>query len=365
MHKVKRHWGLLMVSVAALGSCLVARAAISATLPPITTEQSGTMIVFPKVIWDGTTDTIIQITNTGNSIARARCYYIDASQGQCSETDFDIFLTKRQPTIWAVSQGRGRLDEGFSPGLVPAMPEGFKGELKCIQVSESGEMQPSNSLKGEATLRTDNGDVGEYNAIAFRGGDTVPSGDNGSTLALSATGDLSRCPSTVILNHFEDGVADPVMDEFGQCDSRTGCAVRTELTLVPCSEDLENQIPGNVTVQVRVFDEFETSQSGSFPVQCWVSDLLTRTGTSFGGAFQQGVLGVTRQARLTVVGTCKNSGGSCTADGGCPSGDTCLTEGVIGVAEEFRAGGARAAFNLHTIDDAGTAGADKLVLPAH
>lgn len=360
MHIVKRHWGLLMVSAAALASCLVARAAISATLPAITTEQSGTMIVFPKVIWDGTTDTIIQITNTGNSIARARCYYIDASRGQCSETDFDILLTKRQPTIWAVSQGRSRLDEGFSPGLVPAMPEGFTGELKCIQVSESGEMQPSNSLKGEATLRTRNGDVGEYNAIAFRGGDTVPSADNGSTLSLSATGDLSRCPSTVILNHFEDGVVDPVLDEF-----RVGGAVTTELTLVPCSEDLENQIPGSVTVQVRVFDEFEQSQSGSFPVQCWVSDQLTATGTTFGGAFQDGNLGVTRQARLTVVGTCSVTGGSCTADGGCPSSETCLTKGVIGVAEEFRAGGARAAFNLHTIDDAGTAGADKVVLPAH
>ena len=45
----------------------------------VTTEKSASILVFPKVIADGNRDTIIQITNTSNSIQYAHCFYVDAA----------------------------------------------------------------------------------------------------------------------------------------------------------------------------------------------------------------------------------------------------------------------------------------------
>src|SRR5690554_5911127 len=102
-----------------------------------TTECSASILVFPRVIANGTRDTIIQITNTGNSMVHAHCFYVngaptfpdfppcpDPSDPLCfnpplwTEIDFDIWLTKQQPTHWVVSQGRlvDPTDEACGPG---------------------------------------------------------------------------------------------------------------------------------------------------------------------------------------------------------------------------------------------------------
>jgi hypothetical protein len=341
----------------ALGVCGLVSVA-SAGVTDISTERSGSMIVFPKVIFatiNGvTTDTVIQITNTGNPTVLARCFYIDASvSGECNETDFDIFLTRQQPTLWVVSEGRStrRLDQGFPPGLVPAMPLGFQGELKCIQVDDSGAPMPTNVLKGEATLRRSTGDVSEYNAIAFQGNPQASSAiGNDISLNLSQgasgslSGEFSACPNTLIMNHFADGVTDPVIDELGTC-TRGDCPIRTELTLVPCQEDLENQVPGRVTVQFQIFNEFEQQFSASTTVACWLNAPLSRIASVLTAS---GTLGsTTMQTRITP-----NPGNG----------------GVIGVAEEIRRDsntegpGAYAAFNLHT--EGTRSGIDHVVLPA-
>ena len=94
----------------------------------VTTDRSASILVFPKVISDGTRDTVIQITNTSNSMVHAHCFYVNgaltfpfgldgipntgdevASQLNpplWTEIDFDIWLTKQQPTHWLVSEGR-------------------------------------------------------------------------------------------------------------------------------------------------------------------------------------------------------------------------------------------------------------------
>ena len=94
----------------------------------VTTDQSGSIVIFPKVIADGTRDTIIQITNRSNMSAQAHCFYIasgtcsttttdycnmdtDCPTGEtcvlpCNEIDVDLFLTAQQPTMWRVSTGR-------------------------------------------------------------------------------------------------------------------------------------------------------------------------------------------------------------------------------------------------------------------
>src|SRR5262245_31948963 len=50
------------------------------------TDQGGSLILFPKVIADGTRDTIIKITNKSNMPAFAHCFYTNAL-GTCSVND--------------------------------------------------------------------------------------------------------------------------------------------------------------------------------------------------------------------------------------------------------------------------------------
>ena len=86
----------------------------------VTIEKGASILIFPKVRVNTTTDTIIQIANTGNSMVHARCFYVDAtltdidSRTPCTipsqtcvpnwqETDFNIWLTKQQPTHWPLS----------------------------------------------------------------------------------------------------------------------------------------------------------------------------------------------------------------------------------------------------------------------
>src|SRR5262245_48910243 len=149
----------------------------------VTTERSASILVFPRVISDGTRDTIIQITNTSNSMVHAHCFYINGAPTDLTfppdpvlnpplwtEVDFDIWLTKQQPTHWVVSAGRlvdatdrpcdnnppffTCNDAGIDPGRVPPVQEFFTGELKCIEVDASGAPVSGNHLKGEATLVT-------------------------------------------------------------------------------------------------------------------------------------------------------------------------------------------------------------------
>src|SRR5262249_6995928 len=82
------------------------------------TRRRRLSLGFPRVISDGTRDTIIQITNTSNSMVHAHCFYVNGAltfpefppgptnPPRWVETDFDIWLTKQQPTHWVVSKGR-------------------------------------------------------------------------------------------------------------------------------------------------------------------------------------------------------------------------------------------------------------------
>ena len=44
-----------------------------------TTEQSSSILIFPKVVFDGSRDTVIQISNTSNSMVHAHCFYVNAA----------------------------------------------------------------------------------------------------------------------------------------------------------------------------------------------------------------------------------------------------------------------------------------------
>jgi len=360
MRMVNRNRGLCMLGAAAFGVCALVNVA-SANPSDVTTEKGGSVIILPKVVWDGTRDTIIQIANINNLPAQARCFYIDGgplnpnlppgptNPQLWNETDFNIFLTKQQPTQWVASLGRRvgvdsfkTAGYGIDPGLIPPVRRGFTGELKCVQVDDSDIPVRGNSLKGEATLRRFDGDVSKYNAIALRGNNDPnaevnanPNQLNLDWTQLNGVGQYSACPNTLIFDHIAYEAPDLVVDQIGNCDPRCyggtnnglacantsecgggkclSCPVTTNLTLVPCDEDIENQVPSSSTVQFAIWDEFERRFSSSVTVNCWLSAELNQIHPN---AFSFSTLG-TFSAHTRI-----------TPNPGAP--------GVLGVAEETR-----------------------------
>lgn len=320
---MRRQRGLigLMGLAALVGLGFTARPAAA----KVTTEQSASILIFPKVIADGTRDTIIQITNTSNNMRHAHCFYVNGALTNtvappgplnpplCTEIDFDIWLTKQQPTHWVVSTGRldnpldkscrnasgGLLncdpsttggdaadccDAGYDPGHVPPVVPDFQGELKCIEVDASGFPVPGNALKGEATLENlADGDVSKYNAIGLKGFDTN-NGDGtlclggGVTDSCPSGAEYEACPAAWLLDHPSIGAADPVVTEQSFCTDSTGAtingctsSVSTNLTVVPCTENFETQFAQPITLQFAITNEFEQTFSASTTFQCWAA----------------------------------------------------------------------------------------------
>jgi hypothetical protein len=245
-----------------------------------------------------------------------------------------------------------------------------------VQVDASDAPLRANALKGEATIRSLSGDVSEYNAIAFQGNTDMtmsdPLASDPDDLVLDLTpfndGEYSACPDTLLLNHFAEGATDPVINQLGDCtdvciagptpgvtcDSDSDCGtggicggvgdnssicpalLSTELTLVPCSQNLENQLFGKVTIQFVVYNEFEQPFSTSTTVSCFLNLPLDEIGALGNNPFTYTVL----QTLGAYARINPNPGNG----------------GVIGVAEEFRsipvagavAPTAAAIFNLHT-----------------
>lgn len=349
-------FGAVLATALLLGLVSQASATDPAKNSGVTIDQPGAILIFPKVIFDGPSgrDTVIRISNTMNVTAQARCFYIDARlqfpdqpPGQFnprswSVTDFTLFLTRQQPTHWVASLGRpvdpsdglGNQNSGIDPGGIPPVTAGFQGELRCVVVDASENPIPANWLKGEATLRSANGDVASYNAIAIRAGDQA--GATGNELILDEIGkdtggQYNSCPDTLLFNFAKYGAPDPVISEVAGSCAGDNCPINTSLTLVPCSANLENLIPGQVTVHFDITDEFETTLSEVTTVQCWYDTDLNRIGA--GG-------GPTNNSFVTLAS---------------PTGFARITPaagqgGVLGIAEETHidsgANEAHAAFNL-------------------
>jgi hypothetical protein len=358
----------------------------------VTTDQPGSIVIFPKVISDGTRDTLIQLTNTSTSDQQAHCFYIDASNaspGQCTgpvpisggcttdddcvyldsnlnpipdgqcvhcnEIDFDIALTPLQPTVWRVSAGRDSSDQsdGIFIGKIDPKPL-FTGELKCFQTDNSGVPMGGNALKGEATIETlASGQISEYNAISILALNTttvqptcVGGGNDGNpcssdadcepdtggfgicktSVLLDNTTEYNACPTSLILNHFAQGATDPIAADLG-----TGGTVTTEVTLVPCTEDLEGQSLPLTTVAVNSVNELESRvTSYILPLFCWSNFRLDDP--QFGGGFAPGPFG-SQFGKTRFSPTSSGVGG------------------ILGVAEEFHVVSGQpdgtAAFNLH------------------
>jgi len=370
-------WGLCGVLGSVLALASVARAEVS-------TDVSGSVLVFPKVISDGERDTVIQISNTSNNLVHAHCFYVNGAPDALGNplwqvTDFSIWLTRQQPTHWVASEGRqvnpsdnfpgGQGGSGLDPGAIPPVAPGFTGELNCVQVDASGTPFGGNNLKGEAVIRAGDGDVSKHNAVAILANPDLAGDAPANQLLLNNTpendGEYNACANELYLNHFVDGYNNPVIDpDTGvslnpdACVDGT-CPIRTYLTLVPCSQDFENQVPSAVTVQFAIVNEFEQNFSASTTVECWettrLADIDAPTGRCTGN-----------DAACTTDTQCIEAGqGFCNKNSvfslGTLGGGAAFTRispvdldgGVIGIAEEYMfnntAGGvsvARAAWNL-------------------
>lgn len=347
-------------------------AAVAPARAASTTELTSSILFFPKIVYNGSRDTVIQISNTSNSMAHAHCFYVDATPlclgtgdclaGTCSaacvpqwqEVDFSIMLTKQQPTHWTVGVGRlsdptdpscllGDMDRpdrydcnyaGIDPGRVPPVSSfPFQGELRCIEVDQSGAPISGNHLKGEATILDPfSGEASKYNAIGLLG---EPFSNNGDNVLCLGGGVSDECPSgaeyqgcgqRALLDHFAED-ADSLL--FGPTSS-----VDTEVTLVFCRADYERQVPTRITVQFLAFNEFENRFSTSTPIDCWRTFLLSEVG------------GLTFTVRTLATRLALTSMRS----------STDANSGFVGVAEEFHRLPVapppselvtRAAFNLH------------------
>jgi hypothetical protein len=254
----------------------------------VSTNLPGSLLLFPKVINLGSAqDTFIQVTNTSNMPQNARCFYVDGSPDQFGRprwqvTDFNLVLTRQQPTSWRASTGRpvNPADEfgGIDAGPVPPVPAGFTGLLLCVQVDSGFSPIAGNSLKGEATTGSViPPSVSKYNAIGIRGLQTDANPATANQLLLNDI-EYSGCPSGARVNLVQDGTEDAFISEV-----TGGSVVSTTITVVPCSMDLERLVPTRVEMFFQMFNEFEGLISTGTTIDCWgsfqVGNLVGNTGS--------------------------------------------------------------------------------------
>lgn len=393
---------------AAFGAVLLVASTAAAD---IVSDQSGAILVFPKIVVDTNgdlgdpTDTVIQITNTSNSVISARCFYVNAT-GHCSndetvacndanvdqqcgtsnrclpqwtKRDFRLTLTKRQPLAWRASEGLpdlpcdgiGNPDGGCpfgqsnigADGSVSSVPlvqeDPFYGQLTCVQVDPesfepSAGFNPGNGgagdLKGEATIISEDTtgapDARKHNAVALQ---STTSNNQDDVLQIGGSNaEYSACPHVLILNHTFDNGTIVYGSGAGQAN------VTTDLTVVPCSQDYmtENADGSGGVLQFLVFNEFEQRFSAATSYDCWreisLSDIDTRPGpngdsSSIFSASVQGTL--TGQTRVR------------------PVGDANGANGVLAVAEEFwntTTASSTTSTNVHF--SGATTGGDQIIL---
>ncbi len=351
---------------------------VGALRADVSSTNPAAILVFPKVVVDSSNgvDTLIQISNVENQPVNVRCFYVNAN-GRCSsapfevcnpngpntcsqpgfcvpgwqETDFAFRLTSKQPIVFSVRDGLPDLPLAnqpgpkgeFNSGSIPPSPDDpMVGELKCVQVGDDELPVDQNWLKGEATIQ-EGVDVRGYNAIGIQAIEGANNRDN--TLVLGA--EYNGCPNLLLLNHFFDGAGPRVVGSP---------TIRTDLTLVPCSQDFNFQAPRSVVAQYLVFNEFEQRFSTSRSVTCFqeiaLSDIDTRPGTG-DDAFS--IFNVAVQGTLTGQ----------TIVRGVQTNDPVRGTGLLAITEEFHTAGQAAFSNASNVHQRGIrTQADIILLPA-
>jgi hypothetical protein len=380
----------------------------------VTSDRPGSVTVWPKVIADGTRDTLITLTNTRNEEAYAHCEYVnglgtcrlsgayctlpsssavpsvpacpggtgDVCDLQWQSLDFDVILTRQQPTIWRVSTGRrdDPLQEAdaecepdgqsqncpgfFLVGQVPAPVQPFAGELRCIQVARDGSALNANGFKGEATIETIakasiefpppagvpvlSAQISKYSSINIRA--VRPPGDDPSILPLNGVvpgtdpyNVYNACPEAVEFTNYSVGAQDLVADSINPTACAvSGCPVTTEITVIPCRADFEREIPTRFTLNIVYHNEFEQPASVERDFQCWTNFTLQQLGFTnvAGSTFQRTRINPSGSG-LCIDGNMELINTPCMVDADCvstlpvTSGVCAPASGVLAIVEEF------------------------------
>ena len=333
--------------------------------------RPGSIVIFPKIeagTLFGGRDTIIRLTNTSNVVSFARCLYLTAVPLDPSQPpgpanpalwqslDFMVPLTAQQPVQWHVASGRGPgpgSPAGFL-GNVPAVPQPFNGQLRCVEVDASGVPISLNALSGVATLRSPNGDVSSYDAVALRGNVT-----NNSDLALRLDDvEYSACPPTLYATLPSEGSEDPVLGNGSTTSSR--------LTLVPCDFDFQSGSPATLSPLGIVANEYGQIVSTQFLLTGWFDQDLTWAG--FGSVFNASI-GDARSLELRRSTSPRCSGGAsqgalCVTNADCLGFPCRRPGGFVGVLETTRRDGlGRNAHSIELLQGCGSAPEGQMTLP--
>ena len=358
----------------------------------VSSDKPGSVVLWPKVIADGTRDTLITLSNTRNEQAYAHCEYVQAlgicavtgtfcsvpdaapgSPGSCEavpgnvctqqwqSADFDVVLTRQQPTIWRVSTGR--VDNPFLPadgacdlvlpanpgdairqscpglfliGQVPPAPDQpFRGQLTCIQVAMDGTAIGSNGLKGEATIETlGSTQISTYNSINV---EALQAASVDGLIRLNGV-EYSACPEAVEVSHYAQGAQDLVAAAIDPavCDPVEGCPVESEITIVPCRADYNAENAARWATDIRYTNEFEQTLSIEETFECWANfdlrDLGFAPAATSMTTFQRTRLIPTGSGRC-ILG---DVNAACQDDADCGTGGVCgPVTGVLAIVEEF------------------------------
>jgi hypothetical protein len=362
-------------------------------LPKVVVHTTGSTSD-PVAAGDVATDTIVQITNTNQQDEiTVDCWWVNANSHCGTETgpicttnadcvaaglpgvqcvqgwrpiDFQVTLSPGQPIGFTASSGLAPIPcdptfpgtgcLGTAGGAVKAVPEDpFRGELKCVQVDPNDVPVVSNDLKVEASIVSTTAGGGgaattaaAYNGIGFRaqaegsGGTTDPlclgNLPPGTPAGVACSATYAPCPAVLHMEHF-----------FENANTEIGSFVTTDLTLVPCSEDLgqpEDQANLIITAQMLVYNEFEQRFSTNSRVSCYQATRLSDIDTQPGPAGDQfSIFNVGVQGTLTGQTRIRGVRG--------PDGE--LGYGLLGVGCESHAGTpggpalATTAFNLQNV----------------
>jgi len=239
-------------------------------------DKLGSVLVFPKVVSDASTDTMIEIFNAGTDEVYLRCFYIRGAIPR-TRTEMRLTLTRQQPTHWVVSRGRSVNPDdppcspdslscggaGEDPGVIPAMPA-FLGELICVQTDATHEVVIGNALGGQATIRDlVQGDVSQYPALRLAGDPDTPSSN---TLCLGAGCDTARfdaCPRHWTLSHLSDTTTAMTEGE--------AAVDATEITAVYCTQNLATLSIPAVLMNFSITNELEQRFGGALVINGWAN----------------------------------------------------------------------------------------------
>lgn len=231
-------------------------AAGAAAGPPVQ-RLPAALLMYPLVESGGGRDTRIQLTNLSGFPIQLDCFYVYAEGTTCTEVGFVLSLTPFQPFAWLASEGTSNVINGTA-----APPFFGTGELKCAVVPPEPDVRLYNAIEGRATVFGSDGSTVSYTAYAFQ--------------------------------RFADGEYDGVLrldgQQYAQCPDRLQFLVltdtpasRSELILLPCSQDLLLQSFSTVTAQLLITNEYGQTLSSSYAVGCYsrrflgeIADFLNR-----------------------------------------------------------------------------------------